>query len=73
MITIDKKNARLIALCLLGALCFNYPILSLCNHVAFVLGIPLFYFYIFVAWAVLIVLIGLVTRYSSFFKLRDLL
>jgi uncharacterized membrane protein YdbT with pleckstrin-like domain len=71
MVTINNKNARLIALCVLGALLFNYPILSLFNHVSIIVGIPLFYLFIFIAWGLVIALIGLITRYSSFVKMRD--
>lgn len=55
----EKRAPRLVALCLLGALLFNYPILALFNVPAFVLGIPVLYVYIFVAWALLIALMAL--------------
>jgi hypothetical protein len=45
---------RFVALCLLGALLFNYPFLALFNRAALVFGIPIFYVYLFVVWAVLI-------------------
>jgi len=54
-----RKTHRLVALCLLGCLLFNYPILALFNVNGAVFGIPVLYFYIFSAWAVLIVLMGL--------------
>lgn len=52
-----KKQPRLVALCMLGLLLFNYPILALFNVNGAVFGIPVLYFYIFTAWALLIVLI----------------
>jgi hypothetical protein len=55
-------SRRLFALFLLGCLLFNYPILSLFNLESFLFGIPLLYFYMFVAWTVLIVMIVFVTR-----------
>jgi hypothetical protein len=51
---IDQQ--KLIATFLLGAVLFNYPILSLFNRAAAVLGIPLVYAYIFLAWGGLIAL-----------------
>ncbi len=58
----DKRNERLVALCLLGALLFNYPMLALFNRATLAAGIPLVYAYIFAAWALLIALIALVVR-----------
>jgi hypothetical protein len=58
----DKRNERLVALCLLGCLLFNYPLLALFNRATLVAGIPLVYAYIFGAWALLIGLIALVAR-----------
>lgn len=57
-----NRNERLVALCLLGCLLFNYPLLALFNRATLVAGIPLVYAYIFVAWALLIALIALVAR-----------
>lgn len=48
------KAQRLVALCMLGLLLFNYPILALFNKATLVLGIPLIYAYIFAAWALLV-------------------
>ncbi len=59
------KTRRLVALFLLGAVLFNYPILSLFNLKIVVLGFPLLYIYLFVVWAILIVLMALVTRSRS--------
>jgi hypothetical protein len=52
--TIDQQ--KLIATFLLGVLLLNYPVLSLFNRAAAVLGIPLIYAYIFLAWGGLIAL-----------------
>jgi hypothetical protein len=51
-----RKAQAFVALCLLGALLFNYPFLALFNRPALVLGIPIFYAYLFVVWAALIAL-----------------
>jgi hypothetical protein len=58
MVEPGKKAARLVALCMLGALLFNYPILALFNRPGSVFGVPLLYAWIFGAWAVLIVLMA---------------
>ena len=58
----DSKGERSIALFLLGILLFNPPLLSIFGvDVAFG-GIPLLYIYLFLAWAVFIVLIGLISE-----------
>ncbi|MCU0558461.1 MAG: hypothetical protein MUF67_14305 [Desulfobacterales bacterium] len=53
-------NKRLIGLSLMGYLLFNFPLVSLFNLPAFVLGFPLLYAYLFGAWAAYIVLIVLI-------------
>jgi acetyl-CoA carboxylase carboxyltransferase component len=58
----DVRGQRLVALCMLGCLLFNYPILALFNVPGFVLGIPVLYAYIFVAWAALIALMARVAE-----------
>jgi len=50
----QSKGQRFVALCLLGTLLFNYPILALFNVPGTVLGVPVLYVYMFVAWAALI-------------------
>lgn len=44
----------------MGYLLFNFPLVSLFNLPAFVLGFPLLYAYLFGAWAAYIVLIVLI-------------
>jgi hypothetical protein len=50
-----QKAQAFVALCLLGTLLFNYPFLALFNRPALVFGIPVFYAYLFIVWAALIV------------------
>jgi len=57
-----SKAQRLVALCLLGFLLFNYPILALFNKAGTLFGIPLLYAHIFAAWAALIGLMALVVE-----------
>jgi len=60
MAEFDVKGQRLVALCLLGLLLFNFPLLAVFNVRASVFGIPLLYAYFFVAWGLLIGLMALV-------------
>ena len=54
------RGPRLVALFLIGALLFNYPVLALFDRTATAFGIPVLYVYIFCAWALLIGLLALV-------------
>jgi len=58
----DAKGPRFVALCMLGCVLFNFPILALFNvHGAF-FGVPVLYAYIFIAWALLIALMAWVAE-----------
>ena len=56
---------RLAALCLLGWLLFNYPLLSLFNGDGVWFGIPQLYAYLFIVWATFIALLALITEKKS--------
>jgi hypothetical protein len=58
-------NRRLVALFLLGAILFNYPLLAVFNIAGQAFGIPVVYAYIFVSWAMLIALFALVVESAS--------
>lgn len=58
----ETRGQRFVALCMLGILLFNYPILALFNVPGTVFGVPVLYAYIFVAWAVLIALMAIVAE-----------
>ena len=58
----EAKGPRLAALCMLGALLFNFPILALFNVRGDLWGVPLLYAYIFIAWAALIALMALIVE-----------
>jgi len=60
----SNKGERLVALFFLGVLLFNYPVLAVFNTAVEVAGIPLFYVYIFTAWAGFIALLALVIERS---------
>ena len=53
-----SKGQRFVALCMLGLLLFNYPVLALFNVPATLFGVPALYAYIFLAWAALIALMA---------------
>ncbi|MGD8948121.1 MAG: hypothetical protein PVI62_15760 [Desulfobacterales bacterium] len=61
----ENKNKRLVGLFLIAWVVFNFPILSLFNLDRMIFGIPLLYVYIFGAWALLIVLMALITGVRS--------
>ena len=58
----EAKGQRLIALCMLGCILFNFPILALFNVSESFFGVPLLYAYLFLAWALLIVLMAWVVE-----------
>jgi len=58
----ESKGAWLVALCMVGALAFNFPILAIFNTQGFFLGIPSLYAYIFIAWALLIAAMAFVVE-----------
>ncbi|HEY9531858.1 MAG TPA: hypothetical protein VIQ55_10725 [Burkholderiales bacterium] len=58
----DAKAQRFLALCMLGLVLFNYPVLALFNVPGTLLGVPVLYAYLFIAWAALIALMAVVAR-----------
>lgn len=59
-----NTGERMAALFLLGLLLFNPPLLKIfdAGADARILGIPLLYFYLFLAWGALIALLALVVK-----------
>ena len=57
-----REGQQLIALFFLGALLFNYPILSVFSTEGLIFGIPTLYVYIFITWTTLIGLTALVVE-----------
>ena len=58
----ESKGQRFVALCMLGMLLFNYPLLALFNVSRAVFGVPVLYAYIFIAWIVLVGLMAYVAE-----------
>jgi hypothetical protein len=59
---LETKGQRMIALCMLGCVLFNFPILALFNVPGTAFGVPILYAYIFLAWAALIALMAWVVE-----------
>ena len=60
------KNKRLVSLFLLGAIFFNYPLLSIFNHKSCVLGFPILYLYIFSLWLLMIFMMIFITTRRNY-------
>lgn len=58
----EGKGQRFVAVCMLGMVLFNYPILALFNVSSTLLGVPVLYAYIFMAWAALIALMAYIAE-----------
>lgn len=58
-------GARSVALFLLGLVLFNPPLMTVFAVEGLVLGVPLLYLYLFVAWGVLIALVRLAARRNA--------
>jgi len=56
----ETRGQRFVALCMLGIVLFNYPVLALFNVPGTLFGIPVLYAYIFIAWAALIGMMALI-------------
>ncbi|MGD8701810.1 MAG: hypothetical protein PVH26_05195 [Desulfosarcina sp.] len=70
--TRDKVNGqRLIGLFLVGVLLFNFPLLYLFNQPLLIVGIPILYLYLFIAWALIIVLMLVISRTKAEKTLPD--
>lgn len=65
MYKFETKGPRFVALCMLGMLLFNYPILTLFNVPGALFGVPVLYAYLFIAWAGLIALMALLAESRS--------
>lgn len=61
---LDKRSitGRYVGLFLVGGFLFSFPVLTMFNRATHVFGIPLFFLYMFGAWAVVILLVMVCTR-----------
>jgi hypothetical protein len=60
------KNQKLLSLCLLFFILFNFPILSLVNKSTLIFGIPMLYLYLYAIWLCFIVLVALLVSKDNF-------
>lgn len=56
------RRAHLIAIGVLGALLFGYPLLAVFDVPATVLGVPVLAAYLFLAWAAVVTAVAVVMR-----------
>ncbi|MBF0358310.1 MAG: hypothetical protein HQL70_06850 [Magnetococcales bacterium] len=59
------KKHRLIALCLVGFLALNYPILYLFDRAELYLGIPVLFLYLFIFWGFFILMTAMVVEKNT--------
>ncbi len=62
MTNFEAKGQRFVALCMLGMLLFNFPILTLFNVPGALFGVPVLYAYLFIAWGALIALMAFIAE-----------
>lgn len=60
----ERTGPRLLAAAALAFLLFDYPLLALFDVPATVLGVPVLWAYLFVAWGAVIALVARTTRGS---------
>jgi hypothetical protein len=61
----ESRGQRFVAVCLIGLLLFNYPMLALFNVSGTLFGVPVLYLYVFIVWAVLITLMAFIAEARS--------
>ncbi len=57
-----RAGARSVALFLLGIVAFNAPLMAIFSVDTRILGVPLLYLYLFLAWGALIAFVSLAAR-----------
>ncbi len=57
---LSLKEQRLLALFFLGIVFFASPFLTLFNRPTRIFGVPALFIYLFAAWAIFILLVGLI-------------
>ena len=56
------RSARMVALAALAVLLFDYPMLAMFDVEVRVLGVPLLWAYLFIAWAAVIAVVAWLVR-----------
>ena len=58
----DERSSKLLITFVVFLLLFNYPLLSIVDQNALWWGFPTLYFYLFLVWAVMILVISQIVR-----------
>ncbi|MFM8374224.1 MAG: hypothetical protein ACKOCO_17760 [Bacteroidota bacterium] len=58
----DDKSARLIILFVVAVMLLNYPLIGIFDRRQLQHGIPVMYGYLFVVWALIVLLVGLAVQ-----------
>jgi hypothetical protein len=61
----DRTGERLVALFLLAVLLLSPPLISIVDEPSKVAGLPVLYLYLFAVWALLIIMLALVSEFSG--------
>jgi hypothetical protein len=56
------RSVRLLAVSGLALVLFNYPMIAVFDKPVLVAGVPLLWAYLFIAWALVIALVGWISR-----------
>ena len=56
------RSVRLLAVAGLALVLFNYPMIAVFDKPVLVAGVPLLWAYLFIAWALVIALVGWISR-----------
>ena len=57
----NDRHSKLVGIFLLFAILLNFPIIGIFNEDGMLLGIPSLYFYLFLIWALLIIVMYLMS------------
>ncbi len=60
-----KEKEWWVILFILGVIVLNYPFIVIFNKTIFVFGYPLFFLYIYVGWAISILMIFIFTQFGG--------
>jgi hypothetical protein len=58
----DDKSAKLLLTFFLFLFLLNYPLLTIVDKTVLWFGVPALYFYLFLVWAILIIVIASIVR-----------
>jgi len=65
----SRRLQKLLGLFVLALVLFNHPVLSIFNREIFIAGIPLLFFYLFIAWFFIVFLLIVVIERRSLLRM----